>query len=200
MEAPHGPRTFSRGGAPSGGAFLGDRLTLSPTRVWNKLPLPVFLLSAVCPAHSSAQTRGAFSAGERQPGALYPEHVMRRAGAEFPRLAPEELARLAGEVADQYVAENMPAAGGFCLSGGTAEARRNAFVGISSGGAGPKPVPPGRLGAGDRNRGGAVPPLTLRTPDGRTVQVQGKIDRGRNGAGGQDLSARGGLQNGKQSI
>ena len=36
---------------------------------------------------------------------------MRRAGAEFPRLAPEELARLAGEVAVQYVAENMPAAG-----------------------------------------------------------------------------------------
>ena len=27
---------------------------------------------------------------------------MRRADAEFPRLAPEELARLAGEVADQY--------------------------------------------------------------------------------------------------
>ena len=103
---------------------------------------------------------------------------MRRAGAEFPRLAPEELARLAGEVADQYVAENMPAAGRRfaylverlkrgvtrLLAYLQAEQAQSLFHPAAF---------EQEIGTGE----GAVPPLTLRTPDGRTVQVQGKIDR-----------------------
>lgn len=70
----HGARRTARalfraGDAPSGGAF-GRQAHAFTHACGTILPLPVFLLSAVCPAHSSAQTRGAFSAGERQPGAI----------------------------------------------------------------------------------------------------------------------------------
>jgi ATP-dependent helicase/DNAse subunit B len=87
-------------------------------------------------------------------------------------------ARLAGEVADQYVAENMPAAGRRfaylverlkrgvtrLLAYLQAEQAQSLFHPAAF---------EQEIGTGE----GAVPPLTLRTPDGRTVQVQGKIDR-----------------------
>lgn len=144
--APHGPRTFSRGRRALWGRFWATGSRFHP-RVWNNITAAGFL--TFCSMSCAFVRADARSFLRWRAGSLVHyilEHVMRRAGAEFPRLAPEELARLAGEVADQYVAENMPAAGAaLCLPGGTAEARRNAFVGVSSGGAGPKPVPSGRL-------------------------------------------------------
>ena len=93
------------------GALLGDRLTLSPTRVeqYYRCRFSYFLQYVL-----RIRPRRRAELSPLESGSLVHyilEHVMRRADAEFPRLAPEELARLAGEVADQYVAENMPAAG-----------------------------------------------------------------------------------------
>ena len=90
---------------------MGDRLTLSPTRVeqYYRCRFSYFLQYVL-----RIRPRRRAELSPLESGSLVHyilEHVMRRAGAEFPRLAPEELARLAGEVADQYVAENMPAAG-----------------------------------------------------------------------------------------
>ena len=160
------------------GALLGDRLTLSPTRVeqYYRCRFSYFLQYVL-----RIRPRRRAELSPLESGSLVHyilEHVMRRAGAEFPRLAPEELARLAGEVADQYVAENMPAAGRRfaylverlkrgvtrLLSYLQAEQAQSLFHPAAF---------EQEIGTGE----GAVPPLTLRTPDGRTVQVQGKIDR-----------------------
>ncbi len=148
--ARHGARRTARalfraGDAPSGGTF-GRQAHAFTHACGTILPLPVFLLSAVCPAHSSAQTRGAFSAGERQPGALYPGARDAPRGRGVP-------ASCAGGAGPAGRRGGRPIRGrkharrraALCLPGGTAEARRNAFVGVSSGGAGPKPVPSGRL-------------------------------------------------------
>ncbi|MFQ9990648.1 PD-(D/E)XK nuclease family protein [Ruthenibacterium lactatiformans] len=160
------------------GALLGDRLTLSPTRVeqYYRCRFSYFLQYVL-----RIRPRRRAELSPLESGSLVHyilEHVMRRAGAEFPRLAPEELARLAGEVADQYVAENMPAAGRRfaylverlkrgvtrLLAYLQAEQAQSLFHPAAF---------EQEIGTGE----GAVPPLTLRTPDGRTVQVQGKIDR-----------------------
>lgn len=157
---------------------MGDRLTLSPTRVeqYYRCRFSYFLQYVL-----RIRPRRRAELSPLESGSLVHyilEHVMRRAGAEFPRLAPEELARLAGEVADQYVAENMPAAGRRfaylverlkrgvtrLLAYLQAEQTQSLFHPAAF---------EQEIGTGE----GAVPPLTLRTPDGRTVQVQGKIDR-----------------------
>lgn len=136
---------FAAGDAPSGGAF-GRQAHAFTHACGTILPLPVFLLSAVCPAHSSAQTRGAFSAGERQPGALYPGARDAPRGRGLPASCAGGTGP-AGRRGDRPIRGRKHARrrAALCLPGGTAEARRNAFAGVSSGGAGPKPVPPGRL-------------------------------------------------------
>ena len=154
------------------GALLGDRLTLSPTRVeqYYRCRFSYFLQYVL-----RIRPRRRAELSPLESGSLVHyilEHVMRRADAEFPRLAPEELARLAGEVADQYVAENMPAAGRRfaylverlkrgvtrLLAYLQAEQAQSLFHPAAF---------EQEIGTGE----GAVPPLTLRTPDGRTVQV-----------------------------
>lgn len=160
------------------GALLGDKLTLSPTRVeqYYRCRFSYFLQYVL-----RIRPRKRAELSPLESGSLVHyilEHVMRRAGADFPRLAPDELARLASEVTEQYVAENMPAAGQRfaylverlrrgvtrLLAYLQAEQAQSLFHPAAF---------EQEIGTGE----GAVPPLTLRTPDGRTVQVQGKIDR-----------------------
>lgn len=159
-------------------ALLGDRLTLSPTRVeqYYRCRFSYFLQYVL-----RIQPRKRAELSPLESGSLIHyilEHVMRRAGADFPTLAQEDLARLANEVADQYVAENMPAAGQRfaylvdrlkrgvlrVLTYLQAEQAQSLFHPVAF---------EQEIGTQE----GAVPPLTLQTPDGRTVQVRGKIDR-----------------------
>ena len=77
------------------GALLGDRLTLSPTRVeqYYRCRFSYFLQYVL-----RIRPRRRAELSPLESGSLVHyilEHVMRRADAEFPRLAPEELARLA---------------------------------------------------------------------------------------------------------
>ena len=201
MERAARPRTFRAETRPWG--RTGDRLTLSPTR-GTILPLPVFLLSAVCPAHSSAQTRGAFSAGERQPGALYPGARDAPRGRGVPAscaggagpagrrgdrpIRGRKHARRRGRFA--YLVERLKRGVTRLLAYLQAEQAQSLFH-------------PAAFGAGDPEQGRARgSPMTLRTPDFcRTCRCKGKIDRvDVMEREGKDLSARGGLQTGNKAF
>ncbi len=106
------------------------------------------------------------------------EQALARAGEGFVDLTEDELARLAAEVAEEYVKENMPggaarfgylvrrlersAASLLCYI--QAEQRQGSFVPVAF-----------ELGIGGKE--GEVPPVTLTTAGGETVRMVGKIDR-----------------------
>lgn len=159
-------------------ALLGERMTLSPTRVeqYYRCRFSYFLqyVLRIRPrrrAELSPLESGSFIH-------FILEHTLRAAGGAFAELSADALSRLADEAADAYVAQFMPAAGQrFAylierIKAGVArllaflqeEQRQSQFHPVAF---------EQEIGFSD----GAVPPLTLRTPDGRTVRVQGKIDR-----------------------
>lgn len=159
-------------------ALLGERLTLSPTRVeqYYRCRFSYFLQYVL---RIRPRRRAELSPVESGSFIHYIlEHVLRAAGASFPALSAEELARLARAAADDYVAQFMPAAGrrfAYLVErikqGVTrlllflqAEQVQSRFHPVAF---------EQEIGYGE----GAVPPLVLRTPDGHTVRVQGKIDR-----------------------
>lgn len=158
--------------------LLGRGLTLSPTRVeqYYRCRFSYFLQYVL---RVRPRRRAELSPIESGSFIHYIlEHVMRGAGARFAALSPEELETLARQASDQYVQECMPAAGRRfdylverirrgvlrLLRYLQAEQAQSLFH--------PEAFEL-EIGAGPD----AVPPLTLRTPDGRTVRVQGKIDR-----------------------
>lgn len=106
------------------------------------------------------------------------EQALGRTGAEFAALSPSDLTALAARLTDEYVAQNLPGGGerfGYLISRLKksvasllcylqAEQKQSGFAPAAF------ELPIG--GGAD-----SVPPVTLRTPDGRRVQVVGKIDR-----------------------
>ena len=106
------------------------------------------------------------------------EQALRRTGEGFVSLAPGALAALAAQLADEYVAQNLPGGGerfGYLITRLKksvasllgylqAEQRQGGFAPAAF------ELP---IGSGPDS----VPPLTLCSPDGRQVQVVGKIDR-----------------------
>ena len=158
--------------------LLGERLTLSPTRVeqYYRCRFSYFLQYVL---RIRPRRRAELSPVESGSFIHYIlEHVLREAGASFTQLSAEELERLAHAAADDYVAQFMPAAGrrfGYLVErikqGVT---RLLAFLQAEQAQSQFHPAAfEQEIGYGEN----AVPPLTLRTPDGRTVRVQGKIDR-----------------------
>lgn len=158
--------------------LLGERMTLSPTRVeqYYRCRFSYFLQYVLRVRPRRRAELSPLESGSFLHFIL--EHTLRAAGGAFADLPAEELSRLAGEAADAYVAQFMPAAGQrFAylierIKNGVArllaflqdEQRQSLFHPVAF---------EQEIGFSD----GAVPPLTLRTPDGRTVRVQGKIDR-----------------------
>ncbi len=106
------------------------------------------------------------------------EQALRRTGEGFAALSPSALVALAAELTDEYVAQNLPGGGerfGYLITRLKksvasllgylqAEQKQSGFAPAAF----ELPI--------DRGLD-AVPPLTLRSPDGRQVQVVGKIDR-----------------------
>ncbi|MFQ9679423.1 MAG: PD-(D/E)XK nuclease family protein [Ruthenibacterium lactatiformans] len=127
------------------GALLGDRLTLSPTRVeqYYRCRFSYFLQYVL-----RIRPRRRAELSPLESGSLVHyilEHVKRSADAEFRVLRRRSWPGWPARWPTNTWPKTCPPQGGACPPGGTAEARRNAFVGVSSGGAGPKPVPSGRL-------------------------------------------------------
>lgn len=106
------------------------------------------------------------------------EQALGRTGEEFCALSPTALTDLAARLTDEYVAQNLPGGGerfGYLITRLKksvasllcylqAEQRQSGFAPAAF-----------EMPIGDGPD--AVPPLTLSTPDGRRVQVVGKIDR-----------------------
>lgn len=172
-----GASTFRARETQTLAALLGERLTLSPTRVeqYYRCRFSYFLQYVL---RIRPRRRAELSPVESGSFIHYIlEHVLRAAGASFADLPAEELTRLADAAADDYVAQFMPAAGrrfGYLVERiKHGVARLLAFLQAEQAQSRFHPV------ALEQEIGGAggVPPLTLHTPDGRTVRVQGKIDR-----------------------
>lgn len=158
--------------------LLGERLTLSPTRVeqYYRCRFSYFLQYVL---RIRPRRRAELSPVESGSFIHYIlEHVLRAAGASFAQLSAEELERLAHAAADDYVAQFMPVAGrrfGY-LVGRIKQGVTRLLVFLQAEQAQSQFHPAAfeqEIGYGEN----AVPPLVLRTPDGRTVRVQGKIDR-----------------------
>lgn len=158
--------------------LLGERLTLSPTRVeqYYRCRFSYFLQYVL---RIRPRRRAELSPVESGSFIHYIlEHVLRAAGASFTELSAEELARLAHAAADDYVAQFMPAAGrrfGY-LVGRIKQGVTRLLTFLQAEQAQSRFHPTAfeqEIGYGEN----AVPPIVLRTPDGRTVRVQGKIDR-----------------------
>ena len=90
--------------------LLGTQMLLSPTRLeqYYRCRFSYFLQYVL---HIRPRKKAELSPLES--GSLIHyilENAMRRAGARFPTMDKEELAALAGAIADDYVAQNMPQA------------------------------------------------------------------------------------------
>lgn len=158
--------------------LLGERLTLSPTRVeqYYRCRFSYFLQYVL---RIRPRRRAELSPVESGSFIHYIlEHVLRAAGASFTQLSAGELEHLAHAAADDYVAQFMPAAGrrfGY-LVGRIKQAVTRLLTFLQAEQAQSQFRPAAfeqEIGYGEN----AVPPLVLRTQDGRTVRVQGKIDR-----------------------
>ncbi len=158
--------------------LLGERLTLSPTRVeqYYRCRFSYFLQYVL---RIRPRRRAELSPMESGSFIHYIlEHVLRAAGASFPELSAGQLTQLAHAAADEYVAQFMPAAGrrfGYLVERvKQGVVRLLTFLQAEQAQSQFRPAAfEQEIGYGEN----ALPPLVLRTPDGRTVRVQGKIDR-----------------------
>ena len=173
------PAALPRGGQKGAGTAFGHAAYAFAHPGRAILPLPLFLFSAICAAHSTAPQGRAFAAGKRQPGALYPRTRPAPRGRTLCRVEPEELTALADGIADEYVRQNMPAAGArFAhLIARLKRAVANLLFYLQSEQAQSSFHPVAFEQAIGGSEAGAVPPLELETPDGKAVRVVGKIDR-----------------------
>lgn len=158
--------------------LLGKGLSLSPTRVeqYYHCRFAYFLQSVLKIEPRRKAELSPTGSGSFVHYIL--EQVMRGAGESFPNLPSEELNRLAQAAADAYIQEYMPGAGRrftFLIERIRAEVvRLLAFLQEEQRQSAFHPVAFEQvIGEGEN----AVPPLTLRTPDGHMVRVRGQIDR-----------------------
>ncbi len=166
--------------------LLGSEMTISPTRVeqYYRCHFSYFLQYVL-----RIRPRKRAELSPLESGSLVHyilEQVLRTAGASFADMKKEELSALAGSIADGYVEENMPAGG----------KRFEYFIDRLKNGVtqlliylqkeqAQSDFHPVAFEQEIGTQEGAVPPLCVKTKEGRTVRVQGKIDR-------VDLMQRGG--------
>ena len=172
------PRPFAAQDTAALKTLLGPSLNLSPTRLeqYYRCKFSYFLQYVL-----RIRPRRKAELSPLESGTLIHyilEQALRQAGEDFPSLSREAVTALAGEIADRYVAENMPAASarfGYLIErlkrGVTrlllylqAEQAQSSFHPIAF---------EQSIGLGE----GALEPLTLTAPDGTTVRVVGQIDR-----------------------
>lgn len=178
MESAAQPKPFAAKDTAALKALLGPSLNLSPTRLeqYYRCKFSYFLQYVL-----RIRPRKKAELSPLESGTLIHyilEQALRKAGEGFADLSPEEVAALAGEIADQYVADNMPSASarfsyliGRLKRGVTslllylqAEQAQSSFHPVAF---------EQSIGLGE----GALEPLTLTAPDGTTVRVVGQIDR-----------------------
>ncbi|MDO5385437.1 MAG: PD-(D/E)XK nuclease family protein [Rikenellaceae bacterium] len=176
MDAAAHPAPFAARDAAALDVLLGTQMLLSPTRLeqYYRCRFSYFLQYVL---HIRPRKKAELSPLES--GSLIHyilENAMRRAGARFPTMDKEELAALAGAIADDYVAQNMPQASArfAYLIGRLKRSVTNLLYYLQEEQAQSSFHPV----AYEQEIGpGGIPPLTVETPDGKTVQVVGKIDR-----------------------
>ena len=176
MDAAAHPAPFAARDAAALDVLLGTQMLLSPTRLeqYYRCRFSYFLQYEL---HIRPRKKAELSPLES--GSLIHyilENAMRRAGARFPTMDKEELAALAGAIADDYVAQNMPQASArfAYLIGRLKRSVTNLLYYLQEEQAQSSFHPV----AYEQEIGpGGIPPLTVETPDGKTVQVVGKIDR-----------------------
>ncbi len=157
-------------------SLLGDTMSISPTRIeqYYRCRFGYFLQYVL-----GIRPRRRAELSPLESGTLVHyilENAVKTAGEDFVNLSAEELRTLASDIADSYVAENMPAAGArFAylisrLKDSTAalllhlqaEQRQSSF----------------HPAAFEQEIGqGGIEPLCMETPDGHKVKIIGKIDR-----------------------
>lgn len=178
MERTAAPQPFAARNAAALKTLIGRSMTLSPTRIeqYYRCRFCYFLQYVL-----RIRPRKKAELSPLETGSLVHyilEHALREAGDGFAALTPDELRALANRTADAYVAENMPdATRRFAylierLKEGAL--RLLAFLQAEQAQSGFHPAAFEQEIGMDEN---AVPPLTLRTPDGETVRIVGKIDR-----------------------
>ena len=158
--------------------LLGADLWLSPSRMEKYYSCPfAYFMEYVLGAR--ARRQAALTADQSGNLVHYIlEQALQRAGEEFVDLAPDRLAELAGEIADEYVQKNMPGQGArfayLVRRLKKSAANLLAYIQAEQLQGGFRPVA-FELGIGDGP--GQVPPVTLTTRTGETVRMVGKIDR-----------------------
>lgn len=179
MDEAASPQPFHAADKKALEQLLGTQLTLSPTRVeqYYRCRFSYFLQYVL---HILPRRKAELSPLESGSLVHYIlEHALRRAGACFAELSREELTALADGIADEYVRQNMPAAGArFAhLIARLKRAVANLLFYLQSEQAQSSFHPVAFEQAIGGSEAGAVPPLELKTPDGKAVRVVGKIDR-----------------------
>ena len=179
MDEAASPQPFHAADKKALEQLLGTQLTLSPTRVeqYYRCRFSYFLQYVL---HILPRRKAELSPLESGSLVHYIlEHALRRAGARFAELSREELTALADGIADEYVRQNMPAAGArFAhLIARLKRAVANLLFYLQSEQAQSSFHPVAFEQAIGGSEAGAVPPLELKTPDGKAVRVVGKIDR-----------------------
>lgn len=158
--------------------LLGSEMVISPTRVeqYYRCHFSYFLQYVL-----KIRPRKRAELSPLESGSLVHyilEQVLRTAGGSFADMKKEELSALACSIADSYVEKNMPTTGKrFAyfidrLKNGVTqlllylqkEQAQSEFHPVAF---------EQEIGMGE----GAIPPLCVKTKQGRTVRVQGKIDR-----------------------
>ncbi len=158
--------------------LLGRSLNLSPTRVeqYYRCRFAYFLQYVL-----KLRPRRRAELSPLESGTLIHyilENALRRSGEDFLTMSREELAALADALADQYVQDNLPAASArFSYLIGRlkrAVASLLCYLQEEQAQSGFHPVAfEQAIGTGE----GAISPIELTTPGGRTVRVVGQIDR-----------------------
>ncbi len=178
MEQAVTPQPFAAKDTAALEKILGTSMSISPTRIeqYYRCRFSYFLEYVL-----RIKPRKKAELSPLESGSLVHyilENALKEAGENFINLTQDEIFALATRLADAYVAENMPDAGTRFqylitrLKKGVAqlllylqeEQRQSSF----------------HPAAFEQEIGyspDAVPPLTLHTPEGKTVQIVGKIDR-----------------------
>ena len=179
MDAAAAPEPFRAQDQTAMQRLLGGQLTLSPTRVeqYYRCHFAYFLQYVLGVLPRRRAELSPLESGSLVHYIL--EHALRRAGENFAEMSREELTALAHDIADEYVRENMPAAGARFAH--LIERLKNSVANLllylqeEQAQSSFRPV------AFEQAIGGAsqdaVPPMELKTPDGHIVRIVGKIDR-----------------------
>lgn len=177
MDAAAAPAPFKARNKRALEALLGRTLTLSPTRVeqYYRCHFAYFLQYVL-----RLRPRKKAQLSPLESGTLVHyilEHALREAGPGFASLTRDELAALAGRLADEYVRANMPdASARFAY---LIERLKRAVTSLlrylqaEQAQSGFHPVAYEQAIGGE----GGLTPLTVTTPDGRAVRIVGQIDR-----------------------